>query len=55
MKDGVERLAASQETLLLHTVYKAVVSWIENKSTGGERQKVFETILGISDEQLRDF
>ena len=55
MENGVERLATPQETLLLHTVYKAVVSWIENKSTGGERQKVFETILGIPDERLRDF
>ena len=55
MKDGVERLATPQETILMHTVYKAVISWIENKSTGEERQKVFEATLGMPGERLRDF
>ena len=30
MEFGVERLSTAQETLLLHTMYKAMVSWIEN-------------------------
>ena len=52
---GVERLATPQETLLLHTIYKAMVSLIENQPTGDERQKSFEDVLDIPDEQLIGF
>ena len=31
------------------------VSWTKNKSTGDERQKLFEAVLDILDERLRDF
>ena len=55
MKDRVERLATPQEMRPPHIVYKTVVSWIENKSTGKERQTVFEATLGMPDERLRDF
>ena len=55
MEFGVKKLATPQETLLLHTIYKAMVSLIENQSTGDERQKLFEDVLDISDERLIDF
>ena len=55
MEFGAKRLATSQETLLLHTIYKAMVSLIENQSIGDERQKLFEDILDIPDEWLIDF
>ena len=44
-----------ESTLLLHTIYKAMVSLIENQSTGDERQKLFEDVLDISYERLIDF
>ena len=52
MKFGVKRLATPQETLLLHTIYKAVASLIQNQSTGDERQIFFEDVLDIPDERL---
>ena len=52
---GVERLATPQETLLLYTIYKALVSWIENQPTSDERQKLFEAALDIPDGRLIDF
>ena len=55
MKDDAERLATPQEMLLMHTVYKTVVSFIENKPTDKEKQKGFEAALGMPDERLRDF
>ena len=55
MEVGVKRLVTPQETLLLHTIYKVMVSLIENQSTGDERQKLFEDVLDIPDERLIDF
>ena len=37
MREGVERLATPQEMFLLHTVYKAMASFIKNESTNEEK------------------
>ena len=55
MEFGVNKLATPQETLLLHTICKAMVSLIENQSTSDERQKLLEAVLDIPDERLMDF
>ena len=52
MREGAKRLVTPQERLLLHTVYKAMGSFVENKFTDDEKQKVFEAALDIPDERL---
>ena len=46
-REGVKRSATAQERLLLHDVYKAATSYIENKSTDDEKQKVLEAVMDI--------
>ena len=55
MKEGPERPSTAQEKLLLHNVYKAGVSFVENTSINREKREVLEAIVGISDERLKDF
>ena len=55
MKGGLKRPAIAQKKLLLHNIYKAAVSYVENTSTDEEKQNVLEAIMDIPDERLKDF
>ena len=47
MKKGAQRLATPQENLLLCNVYMTVTSYIENRCTDDEKQKVLEATMHI--------